>query len=130
MVKRPDLAGNQYQDTSGKICLVDVDGTLRWIPNQTTYQNLFGGPSTQFNYIAQLKDNNAIDRGPDIPDGAMLATDPNLGAVYLIDQYNDNGYKRLITSPTAFQKFHFAQGQVTTVPAIVLSFARSGPNIT
>jgi hypothetical protein len=70
-------------------------------------------------------DINSIDQGPDISDGSILAKDPNLAPVYLID----NGTKRWITSPGVMDKFHFDWQQIKSVPNIVLSYVPDGSNI-
>ena len=71
-------------------------------------------------------DITSIDQGPDISDGVILAKDPNMTPVYLID----NGVKRWVTSQMVMDKFHFARDQIKLVPNIVLSFVIDGPNIT
>jgi hypothetical protein len=120
MGKRPDLAGQVLQAQGDPtVYLIDDDGTRRHIPNPTTYTNLFGSywPPVQNNDV------NTIDQGPDISDGAILASDGV--KTYLIDNYQ----KRWITSPDVMTKFHF-QGQVQSIPPIVLSCIADGPNIT
>jgi hypothetical protein len=121
MGKRPDLAGHllEGEGQPPPIYLVDDDGTRRLIPNPPTYINLFGSywnPDTNI-------DVNTIDQGPDISDGAILASDGV--KAYLIDNYQ----KRWIRSPDVMNKFHF-QGKVQNIAAIVLNCIADGPDIT
>jgi len=122
MALRPDLAGHLLQpEGDPHIYLVDDNGSRRWVPNPPTFTNLFGSywpPEI-------VLDINAVDQGPDISDGAILAKDPNMAPVYLID----NGHKRWITSPAVMDKFHLDWKQIKDVPNIVLSYVPNGPNI-
>ncbi len=122
MALRPDLAGRRLQGVNDPaVYLVDDNGFRRWIPNPPTYNNLF----RDWNGIVEVIDINDIDRGPDISDGAILAKDPNLPPVYLID----NGQKRWVTSPAVMDKFYFSWQTIHAVPNIVLSFVPSGSDI-
>ncbi len=122
MALRPDLAGKRLQGLNDPaVYLVDDNGSRRWIPNPPTYGNLF----RDWNGIEEVIDINDIDRGPDISDGAILAKNPNLAPVYLVD----NGQKRWITSPAVMDKFYFSWNTIQSVPNIVLSFVSSGSDI-
>ncbi len=79
-----------------------------------------------WNGVEEVIDINDIDQGPNISDGAILAKDPNLAPVYLID----NGQKRWVTSPAVMDKFYFSWNAIQSVPNIVLSFVPSGSDIT
>lgn len=123
-MKHPELKGHLvHPEGDWTIFLVDVDGSKRWVPNEATYDNLFHGwPIANAEAVIDI---GAIDSGPDITDGALLAKDPNLAPVYLID----NGTKRWITSPEMMALFHFSFQTIQKVPNLVLSYIPSGPDI-
>lgn len=82
------------------IYLVDMDGSMRWIPDPTTYNNLF----RDWNGVDNV---DAIDSGAvgtPLTSGAYLAQSPDAPQVYLIT----NGVKRWITSPAAMDQFYFS----------------------
>ena len=121
MALRPELAGMRVKGVNDPpIYLIDNDGTRRWVTDPTTFNSLF----RNWNGIEEFADINAIDRGPDIH-GAILAKDPNLAPVFLID----NGHKRWITSPQVMDKFNFSWDTIWKIPDVALRAIPNGPDI-
>jgi hypothetical protein len=121
---RPDLAGARIEQTgTPAIYLVDVDGTLRHVPDPTTYNNLF----RDWNGIQQLSNLSGITVGPELSSGAHLAiAQETLVTVYLID----NNSKRWVTSPAVMDKFYFNWSQIQKVPQSTLDALHDGPPLT
>ncbi|WP_419785656.1 hypothetical protein [Pseudodesulfovibrio sp.] len=118
---RPELNGLRLTlPNSAGIYLID-QGLRRWIPNPSTYNNLF----KDWNNIITNIDVLQIPAGPDITNGAILATPLAGGPVYLID----NGCKRGISSVDTFNKYYFSWDSVYHVPLILLDYLQSGPDI-
>jgi len=93
-------------------------GYKRAIPNSETYNNLF----RDWKGIVVDIDVDDIPSGPDISNGAVLATVHGPGTVFLID----NGRKRGIASPAAMNKYHFAWNRIYRVPRILLASIPDG----
>jgi hypothetical protein len=98
-------------------------GELRWIPDPTTYNNLFSGWDVHPNdYLV-----NNMPMGVPFTSGAVLATSPG-GAgtpIYVVT----NGQKLWIPSQAVFTQFHFNSPAVVTVPDIIINFIPQGLNI-
>ncbi|RUS19420.1 hypothetical protein BC937DRAFT_87519 [Endogone sp. FLAS-F59071] len=97
-----------------------LDGARHWIPNPTTYNNLF----RDWNGIISSPDVNDIYLSYSLSDGAVLAKgagDP----VYLVS----NGVKRWIISPSAMDKYHFNWDKIVQVPQVLLDGIQTGTNI-
>jgi hypothetical protein len=121
MALRPDLAGRRVKGVNEPaIYLIDDDGTRRWITDPTTFNSLF----RNWDGIEEFADINAIDRGADI-NGAILAKDPNLAPVFLIDL----GHKRWITSPQVMDKFNFSWDTIWSIPDVALRGIPNWPDI-
>ena len=101
---------------------MDDDGTLRHIPDPTTYTNLFRDGSG-----VQTMNVSTIASGPDLTSGAYLATpDSGGGPIYLVS----NGQKRHVSSPATMDKFWFNWNAVQTVPQTTLDGLPNGPDLT
>jgi hypothetical protein len=121
-IPRPDLNGIRMTlPGPSTVWLIDR-GYKRGIPNPETYNNLF----RDWNGIVVSIDVNEIPSGPNITNGAILATRPGPGTVYLID----NGVKRGILNPAVMDKYHFAWNRIYRVPQIVLDSIPDGDIIT
>ncbi|HEY3034606.1 MAG TPA: hypothetical protein VGJ54_08110 [Streptosporangiaceae bacterium] len=117
-----DLAGARVQQ-GGKIYLIDNDGTKRYIPDPTTYTNLF----RDWSAILQFADVGSIPSGPPITSGAYLAiAQETMQTVYLVD----NGQKRGVTSPAVMDKFYFNWNQIRKVPQSTLDALPTGAPLT
>jgi hypothetical protein len=117
---RPDLAGQRFvAPGSPKIYLVDPQGYLRYIPNPTTYNNLF----RNWNGVLTFDIVN-IAQGPAISNGAILARGSGESPVYLIT----NGVKDWITTPAAMDKYYFNWATVCVVPDVLVDFIPNGTN--
>src|SRR5262249_54171107 len=121
----PDLTGT-WQVRPGlllqapgdpKIYLVDVDGSLRGIPDQSTSTNLYGDKGVP----VEPHDLSGLTIGPDLTSGAYLATDGV--QTYLVEPptANDQSRKRWITSSPVFDQFAFNSSKVQTVNPLVLA---------
>lgn len=119
--RRPDLNGIRVKSPAGPEVWLIVDGVRRWIPNPTTYNNLFR------DWTGIVVDINApqITQGDDLSDGAILAKGAASPHVYLVS----NGSKRWITSPAVMDKYHFSWGRIYVVPEILLASIAPGPDI-
>jgi hypothetical protein len=124
MSTRPDLAGSLLRDPNPNlpgVYLIDDDGIRRLVPDPATLNNLF----TDSNHIIPTIDLNTIDEGSHLTSGAILARGINTNGIFLIT----NGQKRLVTSPQAMDKFHFAFNKVKEVPVVLLDSIPEGPDI-
>jgi hypothetical protein len=129
----PDLTGT-WQVRPGlllqppgdpKIYLVDVDGSLRHIADQSTLTSLYGDNGAPI----EPHDLSGLTIGPDLPSGTYLATDGV--KTYLVEPTaNDQGRKRWITSPPVFDQFAFNPSKVQTVDPLVLAAMPCGPDLT
>lgn len=105
--------------TGGAIYLI-LNGQLRWIPDPTTYNNLF----TTWNGVIQddyLVDN--VPMGPPLSSGALLARGAATDPQYLVT----NGQKCWIPSPTVVTKFSFKQA--TAYPQVMVDYIPTGENV-
>jgi hypothetical protein len=121
---RTDLAGKRIEAAGGTaIYLVDDDGTKRYVPDVTTYNNLFRDWSG-----IQTLDVSTIRSGPDLTIGAYLAASSNAAGtpIYLVT----NGQKRHITSGAVMDKFYLNGNAVQTVPQTTLDSLPNGPDLT
>jgi hypothetical protein len=109
---RPDLDGLRVK-TPGQpeIYLMD-EGYRRWIPNPTTYNNLF----RDWNGIQEDVAVGEIPLGTPLADGSVLAMGSGNGAVYLAEA----GVKRWITSPAAMDKYYFNWNRIYVIPSILI----------
>jgi hypothetical protein len=104
----------------GAIYLVK-NGQLQWIPDPTTYNNLF--VSWNGVVVSDYLINN-IPHGPALTTGAILAKG-NSATVYLIT----NNQKQGIPDMATFNKFYFNSKTIVTLPQIVVDFLLTGPNV-
>lgn len=115
---RPDLAGLRLTPlTGGPIYLVNPEGFLQWIPNPSTYNNLF----RDWNGVHRV-DIATMPIGTALSNGAVLAKGNDSVAVYIIS----NGKKRWITNPSAMDKYHFNWSHVYVVPQILVNSIPTG----
>ena len=118
-VPRPDLAGLRLKaPNNAAVYVVDPQGFLRWIPDPTTYNNLF----RDWNSIIVDIDLVNIATGPALTSGAVLARGSTEAAVYLIS----NGRKDWITSPAAMDKYDFNWNTIVQVPNILVDSIPAG----
>ena len=97
-------------------------GYLRWIPDPTTYNNLFRDWNGIVNDPNVVK---TIALGSDlITSGAYLAQSPTTFKVYLMT----NGTKNWITSPTAMDKYYFSWSAIRQVDDTTLNGIPDGVN--
>jgi hypothetical protein len=113
--------GERVKGSNSAPVYLILHGQLRWIPDPTTYNNLF----KDWNGISindYLVDN--VPAGATLTSGAVLAKG-SAAPIYLVT----NGQKLWIPDPTVFNKFYFNSGKVITVPDVVINFVPQGPNI-
>lgn len=118
---RPDLNGVRMKSPDNPMVYMVDQGKKRWIPNPSTYNNLF----RDWTSIVVDIDVNEVPTGPQISDGAILARAGGTAPVYLVDQ----GMKRWIISPATMDKYDFDWGKIKVVEPIVLGALPSGPDI-
>jgi len=118
---RPDLNGYRMKAPGDpKIYLVD-QGYRRWIPDPTTYNNLF----RDWNGIVQ--DPLILDVPENIPiaSGTVLARGSGTAPVYLVEPSG----KRWIASPHTMDVYYFSWDRVYNVPPVLLTAIPNGPTI-
>jgi hypothetical protein len=101
-----------------QIYLIDDAGSKRYIPDPTTYNNLF----RDWNGIQDVADVSGIATGPAITSGAYLAWDVAGDPVYLVT----NGQKRQVGSPAVMDKFYFNWNAIRQVPQSTLDALPTG----
>jgi hypothetical protein len=96
-----------------------MDGELRWVPNQKTWNNLFSKPA-----VTELPTAVIYPVGKVLTDGAYLANVKGDAKTYLIV----DGTKRWISSMDAMARYGFS-GPVRNVSAAELNAINDGPPI-
>jgi hypothetical protein len=118
-VPRPDYAGLRVMEHTGPaIYLIDPDGYRRWIPDPTTFNNLFR------DWSVERMDLSNIPEASPLTSGAVLAIGSGTAPVYLVS----NGVKRWITSGGAMDKYNFKWEHVVQVPRVLVDSIPSGPS--
>ncbi|MEU7164481.1 hypothetical protein AB0A70_07525 [Streptomyces morookaense] len=118
---RPDLNGLRIKAVNGPAIYLVLDGRRHWIPNPTTYNNLF----RDWNGVVSVLDIGNITEGGALSDGAFLGKAPDQPQVYLFS----NGVKRWITSPAAMDKYYFAWNRIQNLPGEAVNSVPSGATI-
>ncbi len=119
---RPDISGLRVKlPTDPKVYLIDPRGFRRWIPDPTTYNNLF----RDWAGIVIDIDINEIPEASPLTSTAVLVKS-NTAPVYLVS----NGMRRWITSPEVMDKYTFAWERILTLPPSVVDSIRRGPDWT
>jgi hypothetical protein len=118
---RPDLDGVRIQSVNNSAVFLIIDGQRHWIPNETTYFNLF----RSFDGIVKDAHINDIDEGEQLSDGAILARSPDFANVYLVS----NGMRRWISSRGVFDRYQFNSRKIVSIPSVVLFTIPEGPPI-
>lgn len=98
-----------------------LHGKRRWVPNPSTYSNLFGND----NNVHEVLDADIVPDGGQLSDGAILARPKNGPAIYLIS----NGQKQHVASPPVIDKFGF-RGVVREVDHVLIESIPEGLAIT
>jgi hypothetical protein len=117
---RPDLAGLRVKaPNAAPIYLIDPEGYRRWIPDPTTYDNLF----RDWNGVIVALDVTSVPERPALSHGAVLVRGNGQAPVYLVS----NGIKRWITSPATMDKYYFDWNKIQVLtPAVVHSIPTGG----
>ncbi|MEU5977771.1 hypothetical protein [Streptomyces sp. NPDC047315] len=113
------LNGYRLRQVGTQAIFVVIDGKRRWVPDMSTYNNLFGTMN-----IHEVVDLYRIPDGGPLSSGAFLATAPSSDTVWLIS----NGLKRGITGP-AFAKYEFDWSKIEMLRDVVLNAIPQGPNV-
>lgn len=111
--------GERVMATNSAPVYLILHGHLRWIPNPTTYTNLFA--SWDGIIVSDYLVDN-VPGGPALTNGAVLAKGSG-SPVYLVT----NGQKLWIPNPETFNKFGFSWDKIVTVPDVVIDFIPTGP---
>jgi hypothetical protein len=116
--------GYRVQVTGQAQVYVVLNNQSCWIPDPTTYKNLWGTNTNITQLTQALFD--GIPSGTPLTSGAILARGNGTAAIYLIT-WNQ---KLWVSSPETMDKYDFESGTLNDVPTILLSSITSGPNIT
>ncbi|SMC89921.1 hypothetical protein [Lentzea albidocapillata] len=108
--------GFRYQNPGSKAVYVVIDGLRHYVPDPTTYFNLWGG------WDGLRPDGSTITIGDSLIHGAFLAKEVETGKVYLVGRT-----KRWIPSPTVFNQYAFDPSKIRSMSRASLPAA--GPNI-
>lgn len=119
---RIDMSGMRVRSpTDQAVYLIDPNGYKRWIPNLTTYYNLFASEADIFPFPDVIY----ISEGPALSDGAFLAKASSSEAVYLVS----NGQKRWIIDYNTFLfKYHFDESKIQILSPANLAAIPTGPS--
>ena len=116
---RPDLSGLRVKaPNAAPIYLIDPEGYRRWIPDPTTYDNLF----RDWNGVVVALDVSSVPERPALSRGSVLVRGNGQAPVYLVS----NGIKRWITSPAAMDKYYFAWNRIQVLPPVVVDSIPTG----
>ncbi len=118
---RPDLNGSLLTPPNGGPVYTVIWGFLHWIPDPTTFNNLF----RSWNDIVKSTDLPSIPQFPPLTSGALLIQAAGQAPVYLLT----NGLKNWITSPAAMDKYHFNWGRILVLPPVVVNAIPTGSHI-
>jgi hypothetical protein len=118
---RPDLNGYRLKAPGNpKVYLVD-QGYRRWIPDPTTYNNLF----RDWNGIVQDPLIFDVPEGLQLASGTVLARGSGTAPVYLVEP----GSKRWIVDPHTMDVYYFSWDRIYAIPPVLLAGIPNGPNI-
>jgi hypothetical protein len=113
-IQRPDLACLRVKSpATAHVYLIDPWGFKRWIPNASTYENLFYG----WNGIHVDLNVNDISDGAPLSDDAHLAKATDSQPVYLLS----NGCKSWISSPGVMTNCNFDWQKIRTYAPVVIN---------
>ncbi len=110
--------GQRVRGSSGPNVYLMLNGILRWIPDATTYAQLFR------NWDGISVNDYLVDNAPSgepITSGSVLINDG--GTIYLVTLSR----KMWVPDMATYNKFNF--GMPVTVPHIVAQYLPTGPNV-
>jgi hypothetical protein len=117
----PQLNGLQLQLPGAAPVYLVLNSFRCWIPDPTTYQNLFVPGAT----VVPDINIGVVSEGPAITSGAVLLQGSASPQVYLIT----NGVKMWIPSPAIFTRYQFNAAKILVVPQIVINSIPTGPDV-
>jgi len=117
----PQLNGLQLQLPGAAPVYLVLNGFRCWIPDPTTYGNLFV-PGAAIVHDINI---GVVSEGPALSSGAVLLQGSGSPQVYLIT----NGMKMWIPSQAIFNRYQFDQAKIVVVPQIVVNSIPSGPDV-
>ena len=116
----PELNGLLLQLPTAPQCYLVLNGFRCWIPDTTTFNNLFI-PGAKITFDIGI---GAVSEGTPLSVGACLVRGNGTDqTVYLVT----NGVKMGIPSMAVFTDYQFNPATVQTVPQIVIDFLPTGP---
>ena len=117
----PQLNGLLLQLPGASPVYLVINGFRCWVPDPTTYNNLFVGGATVVSDLGV----GAVSEGAALTSGAILAQGNASPQVYLVS----NGVKMWIPSPDIFARYQFNAAQIQVLPQIVIDFIPNGPSL-
>lgn len=114
--------GERVKGSDGPAIYLVLNGQLRWVPDPTTYTNLFmdWNGVVVSDYLV-----NSIPKGPQLTSGAVLVKSPSSAPQYLVT----NGQKLWIPNPDVVKKFYFNSAKLVSLPQVVVDAIPQGANI-
>lgn len=119
---RPDWNGLRIKIKDSVAIFLVIDGYLRGIPNEMTYNNLF--PDQKNILVLPPKVDN-LPVGSNLSSGAKLIKSTDSNTIYL---FTDK-LKRPIASPNIFKKYYFDSSKVQSLDSNVVDALPNGPLI-
>jgi len=108
--------GYRVKSNDGPEIYLVLFGSRRWIPNPTTYNNLFRDWNGILSFNSRSDLDNTIPQGPWLTDGAVLAKGESFAPVYLVT----NGHKLWVTAPATMDKYNFAWNRIVVLPNVLI----------
>lgn len=118
---RPDLDGYRLKAPGDPRIYLADQGFRRWIPDPTTYNNLF----RDWNGIVQDPLIYDVPEGLQLASGTVLARGSGTAPVYLVEP----GSKRWIASPHTMDVYYFSWDRIYVVPPVLLAGIPNGATI-
>ena len=117
----PELNGLLLQLPGAPQVYLVLNGFRCWIPDPTTFNNLFVPGATVYLDI----NIGVVSEGPAITSGAVLAQAAGSPTIYLVT----NGVKMAIPSPEIFNRYQFNWNTVQVVAPVLINFIPNGPDV-
>ena len=117
----PELNGLLLQLPGAPQIYLVLNGFRCWVPDQTTFNNLFVSGAT----IVQDINIGVVSQGQALTSGAVLVQGSSSPQVYLLN----NGFKCWIPTPTIFSRYQFNGSSIQVVAQAILNAIPNGPDV-